>query len=142
MIKFIYSEKAKKICEISDLLLSVCTVDKSKVEISRNFVAFSEYTNFNTGHSLSDQHCHPITQHMANYFVRFTKIYTNWFEIQNLQNLNFRTICVNLTESVVIFRVNWWQNMLIWQRTACISPNLDCWKKNDVTKYQSLQLLK
>jgi hypothetical protein len=26
--------------------LSVCTVDKSKVEISQNFVAFSEYTNF------------------------------------------------------------------------------------------------
>ena len=23
-----------------------CTVDKSKVEISQNFVAFSEYTNF------------------------------------------------------------------------------------------------
>ena len=27
-------------------LLSVCTVDKSKVEISQNFVAFSEYLNF------------------------------------------------------------------------------------------------
>ena len=26
--------------------MSVCTVDKSKVEISQNFVAFSEYTNF------------------------------------------------------------------------------------------------
>ena len=45
-IKFIYSEKATKFCEISTLLLSVCTVDKSKVEISQNFVAFSEYTNF------------------------------------------------------------------------------------------------
>ena len=32
---------------MSTLLLSVCTVDKSKVEISQNFVAFSEYTNFN-----------------------------------------------------------------------------------------------
>ena len=28
------------------LLLTVCTVDKSKVKISKNFVAFSEYTNF------------------------------------------------------------------------------------------------
>ena len=28
------------------LLLSVCTVDKSKVEISQNFVDFSEYMNF------------------------------------------------------------------------------------------------
>ena len=46
-LKFIYSEKATKFCEIFTLLLSVCTVDKSKVEISQNFVAFSEYTNFN-----------------------------------------------------------------------------------------------
>ena len=46
LLKFIYSEKATKFCEISTLLLSVCTVDKSKVEISQNNVAFSEYTNF------------------------------------------------------------------------------------------------
>ena len=46
VLKFIYSEKATKFCEISTLLLSVCTVDKSKVEISQNFVAFSEYTKF------------------------------------------------------------------------------------------------
>ena len=45
IIKFIYSEKATKFCDISTLLLSVCTVDKSKVKISQNFVAFSEYTN-------------------------------------------------------------------------------------------------
>ena len=36
-----------KFCEISTLLLSVCTVDKSKGKISQNFVAFSEYMNFN-----------------------------------------------------------------------------------------------
>ena len=46
-VKFIYSEKATKFCEISTLIWSVCTVDKSKVEISQNFVAFSEYTNLN-----------------------------------------------------------------------------------------------
>ena len=45
-VKFIYSEKATKFCEISTLLLTVCTVVKSKVEISQNFVAFSEYMNF------------------------------------------------------------------------------------------------
>ena len=45
-LNFINSEKATKFYEISTLLLSVCTVDKSKVEISQNFVAFSEYTNF------------------------------------------------------------------------------------------------
>ena len=32
LIKFIYSEKATKFCEISNLLLSVFTADKSKVE--------------------------------------------------------------------------------------------------------------
>ena len=47
-IKFIYSEKATKFCEISTLLLSYVVPVKSKVEISQNFVAFSEYMNFNT----------------------------------------------------------------------------------------------
>ena len=41
-----YSEKTTKFWEISTLLLSVCTADKSKVEILQNFVAFSEYMNF------------------------------------------------------------------------------------------------
>ena len=47
MLKFIYSEKATKFREISTLLLTTVHTDKSKVEISQNFVAFSEYTNFN-----------------------------------------------------------------------------------------------
>ena len=47
-VKFIYSEKATKFCEIFTLLLTVCTV-KSKAKISQNFVAFSEYyMNFNS----------------------------------------------------------------------------------------------
>ena len=46
-LKYIYSEKAKKFCKIFTLLLTVCTVVKSKVKISQNFVAFSEYMNFN-----------------------------------------------------------------------------------------------
>ena len=46
-IKFMYSEKATKFCEIFTLLLTVCTVVKSKVKISQNFVAFSECMNFN-----------------------------------------------------------------------------------------------
>ena len=45
-LKFIYSKKATKFCEIFALLLTVCTVVKSKVKISQNFVAFSEYMNF------------------------------------------------------------------------------------------------
>ena len=46
-LKFMYSEKATKFCEIFSLLLTVCTVVKSKGKISQNFVAFSEYMNFN-----------------------------------------------------------------------------------------------
>ena len=45
-LKFIYSEKATKFCEIVPLLLTVCTVVKIKGKISQNFVAFSEYMNF------------------------------------------------------------------------------------------------
>ena len=39
-LKFIYSEKATKVCEISALLLSYVVPVKSKVEISQTFVAF------------------------------------------------------------------------------------------------------
>ena len=46
MIKFVHSEKATIFCEISTLLLSTVHTDKSKVEISQNFGAFSEYMNF------------------------------------------------------------------------------------------------
>ena len=46
MLKFIYSEKAAKFCEISTLLFSYVVPVKSNVEISQNFVAFSEYMNF------------------------------------------------------------------------------------------------
>jgi len=49
MLKFIYSEKATKFCEISIVDLSYVVPVKSKVEISQNFVAFSEYMNFNYG---------------------------------------------------------------------------------------------
>ena len=45
-LKFIYSEKATKFCEIFTLLLSYVVTVKSKVKISQNFVAFSEYMSF------------------------------------------------------------------------------------------------
>ena len=45
-VKFIHSEKATKFCEICTLLLSYVVPVKSKVEILKNFVAFSEYMNF------------------------------------------------------------------------------------------------
>ena len=46
MVKFIYSEKAKKCCETFILILSYVVQVKSKVKISQNFVAFSEYMSF------------------------------------------------------------------------------------------------
>ena len=45
-LKFIYSEKATKFCEIFPLLLSAVHTVKSKGKISQNFVTFSEYMNF------------------------------------------------------------------------------------------------
>ena len=42
MIKFIYSEKATNFCEISTVDLSYVVT----VEISQNFVSFTEYMNF------------------------------------------------------------------------------------------------
>ena len=45
-IKFIYSEKATKFFEISTLLFSYVVPFKSKVEISQNLVASSEYMSF------------------------------------------------------------------------------------------------
>ena len=43
---YTYSEKATEFCEILTLLLSYVVPVKSKVKISPNFVAFSEYMNF------------------------------------------------------------------------------------------------
>ena len=45
-LKFMYSEKATKFCEISTVDLSYVVPVKSKVKILQNFVAFSEYLNF------------------------------------------------------------------------------------------------
>ena len=47
-VKFIYSEKATKFCEISILDLTVRSTVKSKVEILQNLVAFSEYLKNST----------------------------------------------------------------------------------------------
>ena len=46
-INFIYFEKATKFWKIFTLLLTGTTEDKSKVKILQNFVALSEYMNFN-----------------------------------------------------------------------------------------------
>ena len=45
-VKFIYSEKATKFCEISTVDLSNVVPGKSTVEMLQNFEAFSKYRNF------------------------------------------------------------------------------------------------
>jgi ribosomal protein S26 len=45
--KFIYSEKAIKVCIFSTVDLTATTQDTSMLEISQTFVAFSEYMNLN-----------------------------------------------------------------------------------------------
>ena len=47
LLKLIHFERATKFCEIFTLLLSYVVTDECKMEISQNFLAFSEYTNFN-----------------------------------------------------------------------------------------------
>ena len=55
---------ATKVCEISTLLLTVCTDDKIKVEISQNFVAFSEYMNFTNLWRSKSACCHCNTRNI------------------------------------------------------------------------------
>ena len=45
-LKFIYSEKPTKFCEISNVDLSYVVPVKSRLEILQNFMAFSKYVNF------------------------------------------------------------------------------------------------
>ena len=52
LVKFIYSEKATKFCEISTVDLSYVVPVKSTVEIAQNFVAFSDYMNLTLDCSL------------------------------------------------------------------------------------------
>ena len=47
LLKLIYSEKTTNFCEISTVDLSFIVTVKSTMDISQNFVAFSEYMNFN-----------------------------------------------------------------------------------------------
>ena len=54
LLKFIYSEKATKFCEISTVDLSYVLSVKSAVEILQNFASFSGYLNFKTEPSINN----------------------------------------------------------------------------------------
>ena len=49
------SEKATKFCKIFTLLLFYVVLVKSKMQILQNFVAFSEYMNFNIVQKLTNE---------------------------------------------------------------------------------------
>ena len=51
-VKFVYSEKATKFCEISTLLLSTVHTDKIKGEISQNFVKCLHFFDSTTFYGL------------------------------------------------------------------------------------------
>ena len=81
-----------------------------------------------TGYSFSDQHI--LSPFNPKYDDWFCKIYADlqklfWnSKLVKHAKLVFRTICVNLRRLVVVFWINWWQNMLIWQRKTCKIMNL------------------
>ena len=66
-MKFIYSKKATKFCEIFTLLLSYAVPVKSKVKISQNFVAIAEYMNFNVENLLNQTR---ITPKLSDLYTR------------------------------------------------------------------------
>ena len=90
-LKFVYSEKATKFCEISTLLLSTVHTDKNKVEISQNFVAFSEYMNFK----------------MVIFVVFENGILWKWFDFawfpchKNLTSIDFFDISIKYTHNKI-----------------------------------------
>ena len=105
MSKFIYSEKATKFCKIFTLLLTVCTVVKSKGKISQNFVAFSEYyMNFKHHLCLQILYIHLNSKKNRNVF---------WITLISMQNLHknflpsvFQTLQTNVISNNNFFDSN------------------------------------
>ena len=69
MIKFILIEKATKFCEITTNYLFYVLPVKKLVEISQNFVAFSEYMNFTAMNVKSN-----LTREMTSYAEKYVSI--------------------------------------------------------------------
>ena len=79
LLKFIYSEKATKFCEISTIDLSY----EMTVEIFQNFVAFSEYMNFKVRTMFLDHRLTIRKKKWGDLFLKLKKILTflappNW----------------------------------------------------------------
>ena len=108
MLKFIYSEKATKVCEIFTLLLSYIVPVKSKAKILQNFVAFSEYMNFNTQDkhfSFFESPCQiGLNSGTANLYVQRTLIIYIFAFFRSLATLSCSSACM-VTNSHLLDRI-------------------------------------
>ena len=76
-LKFIYSEKATKFCEIFPLLFTTVHTVKSKGKILQNFVAFSEYMNFTHFTMQTIVLIYPVQNHLVSTYticIRFLEL--------------------------------------------------------------------
>ena len=103
-VKFIYSEKATKFCEISTNFLSYVLPVKSKVKISQNFMAFLEYLNFKKKSKLDWQK--QLTMYSQN-------LHLGHFHV--LQHMNY---CLSLQDQVqfssLLLLTHWKRELLIF----------------------------
>ena len=91
---FIYSEKATNFCDISTVDLSYVVPVKSTVEILQNFVAFSEYMNFNSASSLNTLNLDSILI----YFQGIYHYYKLYIQLHWMKHINFEAILnINVT---------------------------------------------
>ena len=105
-LKFIYSQKATKFCEI--LLLTVCTVVKSKGKISQNFVAFSKYMNFKYPSSIYSQN---IAQWGLPLFEVAIKILKCLHQCKKkLEQKLFKCAFIKFRASLGIIDSIWWKH--------------------------------
>ena len=118
-LKFLHSEKATKFCEIFTMILTVCTAVKSKVEISQNFVAFSECMNFIN-----------ISQHLifsskakqcleCNYTIRPTVYVTFWSPFNAFFVQNSLRLDVSLQPFILQFTKDYCKDQKNWHAIAC-----------------------
>ena len=84
-VKLIHSEKATQFYEIFTLLLSYVVPVRSKVKISQNFVAFSEYMNF----IINGQKCPPHKLVLTIFFIPAAlEIYEGWMKMEESKEDN------------------------------------------------------
>ena len=151
LLKFIYSEKATKFCEIFPVLLTTVHTVKSKGTISQNFVAFSEYvciwtlqrrllittdptTNFETTNLIFS----PIIDHSEQVlYILSVAVYainkqSDWPNI--CENLEFRwkdplkrrVLCRNITRVCAFLQGCYlsWKDKLFGHFTAIFDSNI------------------